>query len=135
MIPVGDCLTVDGPMLSDVGFAEVDDGLAMEDVHAIHFDAGDVVAPCVVAGVAGGTGAAGPHPILVVLDQINHRQIPQFGHVRSLEDLPLIARSVSVHRHCAVRAILQIFQRKCQSCTYRHLSSHDPAPSVKVSLL
>ncbi len=66
-IAVGDVFEDEGAMAGGgVGFGVFDGGFDSEDVHAVDFEAGDVLAALIVLGEGGGTVGGGAHAVFVV---------------------------------------------------------------------
>src|SRR3954452_15310165 len=70
---------------------------AGEHVHAVDLDAGNAEAlATLVELVLGGRAVdARAHRILIVLDDVDDRQLPELGHVEALVNLALIGRPVA----------------------------------------
>src|SRR5205085_9599835 len=70
----------------------------------------DVVSGAAAGEIGGGrrTFHRGAHAVLVVLDDVEHRQIPQRRHVEGLIDLALVERAVAHvgHRKTAIAFVL-----------------------------
>jgi hypothetical protein len=79
-----------------------------EHVHAVDLDAGNAEAFAAAIELVLGRGAidAGAHGVLVVLDHIDDRKLPQLGHVEALIHLALVRRAVAEigHRDAAIAA-------------------------------
>lgn len=66
-VAVGDIFEDEGPVAGEVeGFAVFDCGFDGEDVHAVDFEAGDVLAAFVVFRQGGGAVGGGAHAVFVV---------------------------------------------------------------------
>ena len=90
-------LVVDGPL------ARVCSSLASRyDVHAVHLDTRDLVSALEVLRVHRAALRARAHTVLVVLAYEDTREVPELGHVERLEDLTLVAGTVTVKREGAV---------------------------------
>ncbi len=76
----------------------------------------------------------GAHRITVVLDHIDDRQLPKFGHVEALIDLALVRCAVAEigDRHIVVAAI-EI--RESEAGAERNLCADDAVPAIEVLLL
>ncbi len=78
-------------------------------IHAVNLLSGNIEAHAapVKVGLGGRALDAGAHGVLVVLDHIDHRQGPEFGHVEAFIDLALVGRAVAEidEGHLAVAAI------------------------------
>ena len=70
------------------------------------------------------------HRIFVVLDRVDHRQVPQLGHVEGLVDLALVDRAVAEIGQ-AHPAVLGIFMLEREAGAERHLRADDAVPAVK----
>ena len=84
-----------------------------------------------------------PHPVLVVLDHEDLREVPQLRHVRRLPHLALVARAVAEHRHADVRfplgnrfvAVMQhvkVLLREGQTRSHGGLRAHDAGTAEEV---
>mmetsp|Transcript_7944 Transcript_7944/g.18625 ORF Transcript_7944/g.18625 Transcript_7944/m.18625 type:complete len:248 (-) Transcript_7944:107-850(-) len=102
-------------------------------VHAVHLDARHVVAARVVVRVGRATLLGSAHAVLVVLANVDERQLPQRSHVHGLVELALVGRAVSVkcHRHAAVALVLV---RKRQPRAHGHLRADDAVAAEEVSI-
>ncbi len=69
-----------------------------------------------------------PHRVVVVFNDENHRQVPEFGHVIGLIDLALIGGTVAEVSESHV-VIAKVFVGKGQTGAQRHLSANDPMPA------
>ena len=66
-VAVGDVFEDEGPVaFGGVLFAVLDGGFDGEDVHAVDFEAGDVLAAFVIFGERGGSVGSGAHTVFVV---------------------------------------------------------------------
>src|SRR5215471_4111028 len=67
-----------------------------ENVHAVDLLTRDSICSAAMKQVGARRGAVyrRPHPVSIVLDHVNDRQLPQRSHVEALIDLPLIDRAV-----------------------------------------
>ena len=78
-------------------------------IHAVDLLAGNLMGetPLGQVGRRRRTGNGCPHSVLVVLDDVDHRQLPQLGHVEALVDLALVGGAVAEigERHVVVAAI------------------------------
>src|SRR5882757_1425667 len=72
-------------------------GLDGADIHAVDLGARDVEGDAALGeiGLRGRTGHRGAHGVAVVLDDIDHRQLPQLRHVEALIDLALVRGAVA----------------------------------------
>src|SRR5215472_3545029 len=79
-------------------------------IHAVNLLAGDAVGHAAVKQVSPHRGAIDrrPHPVAVVLDDVNHRQLPQCRHVETFVNLALVDCAVAEigDRDLAVAAIM-----------------------------
>ena len=103
-----------------------------EHVHAVDLKARDPVrlpAPEQL-GLGGRPRDAGAHRILVVLDRVDDRQVPQLGHVEGLVDLALVDRAVA-HVGEADAAIVAILVPEGESRPQRHLRADDAVAAVE----
>src|SRR5262249_32568611 len=68
-----------------------------ENVHAVDLLTRDAIGSAAMKQVGARRGAVyrRPHPVSIVLDHVNDRQLPQRSHVEALIDLPLIDRAVA----------------------------------------
>lgn len=103
-----------GAVLGEL-LAVLDGGLDGEDVHTIDLETRDVLSALVVVGQGGGPSGGGTHTVLVVCDTSVYwlysrargkieltlapekgGQLPELGHVESLEDLTLVGGTITV---------------------------------------
>src|SRR3954469_11332838 len=82
------------PAMLDGAAAGVADGAH---VHAVDLLAGDVERHAALReiGLGRGAGDRGAHGVAVVLDHVDHRELPQLGHVEALVDLALVRGAVA----------------------------------------
>src|SRR5436309_6365005 len=101
-------------------------------VHAVHLLAGDVVRLPALGqrGSRRGARDRGAHPVLVVLDDVDHRQLPELRHVEALIDLALIGGAVAEigERHVVVAAVLV---GEGEPGPERNLRAHDAVAAVE----
>jgi hypothetical protein len=104
-------------------------------VHAVHLLAGNVkgAPPLREVGGCGGALDRRAHPVLVVFDDVDHRQLPQLRHVEAFVDLPLVGRAVAEigQRDIVVPAILV---GEGESGAERHLCADDAMPAEEALL-
>src|SRR5690606_35782989 len=116
------------------------DGLAprfgnSENVHAIHLLARHIeaLAAAVKLSLRRGALDRSSHGIFVILDHINDRQAPEFGHIKSLIDLPLVDRAVA---HIAERDGIAalIFLAEGKAGAKRNAGADNAMPAEEVGL-
>ena len=111
----------------------------------IRLDARNDPAHLVVLGRRGRSLRGGSHSVLVVLDHIHCRQVPQFRHVRRLRDLTLVAGAVAEHGHADVHLVRRggfvarsqhvvVLLRKCKAGSNGYLGSNDGTTAEEVLL-
>src|SRR5215469_16123742 len=68
-----------------------------ENVHTVDLLTRDAIGSAAMKQVGARRSAVNrrPHPVSIVLDHVNDRQLPQRSHVEALIDLPLIDRAVA----------------------------------------
>lgn len=133
-----------GPLL-----AVLDSSLNSKAVHAVDLQTRDVLSTLVVVREGRGTGRCRTHTVLVVcgafvsncsakwenrtltLASKESRQLPQFGHVERLEDLALVAGTVTVQDDGRLLAAL-VLVRESQTGTNRDLSANNTIATVEV---
>ena len=109
-------------------------GLAhRQHVHAVDRLAGDAVglAAAVQLGARRGALHRGAHAVLVVLDHVDHRQLPQGRHVEGLVDLALVDRAVAEVGH-ADAAVLAVLVRERDAGAERHAGADDAVAAIEV---
>src|SRR5262249_18475701 len=86
--------TLAGPSVLGAGKSSLMYG---QNVHAVDLLARDAIGSAAMKQVGARRGAVDrrPHPVSIVLDHVNDRQLPQRSHVEALIDLPLIDRAVA----------------------------------------
>jgi hypothetical protein len=101
-------------------------------VHAVDLFARNAEADAALEQLGLGRGAldAGAHGVLVVLDHIDDRQLPQRGHVEHFVDLALVGRAVAEVGvgHVLVAAVLV---GEAEAGADRHLGADDPVAAEK----
>jgi hypothetical protein len=106
-----------------------------DDVHAVDFLARDPERDAAL--VEGGFGRraldAGAHGVLVVLDHVHDRQLPELGHVEALVDLALVGRAVA-HIGVADVAIALVAVGQRQAGAERYLGADDAVAAVEAGL-
>src|SRR5215469_8852835 len=124
--------TLAGPSMLGAGKPSLVYG---ENVHTVDLLTRDAIGSPAMkqVGARRGTIDRRPHPISIVLDHVNDRQLPQRGHVEALIDLPLIDRAVTEisGRDLPVFAIAM---GKGEPGSYRHLRTDDTVAAKKVLL-
>ena len=75
----------------------------------------------------------GAHGVLVVLDDVDHRQLPQLGHVEAFIDLALVGGAVAEigQAHAVIAAI---FVGEGQTGAQRHLGADNAVAAVEFLL-
>ena len=104
--------------------------------HAVDLFAGNAEgrAALVELGLRARALHARAHGVLVVLDDVDHRQVPELRHVEALVDLALVGRAVTEigQRHVVVAAVLA---GKRQPGAERHLGRDDAVAAVEALLV
>ena len=144
-VAVGDVFENQGPVtFGGVTFAVLDGGFDGEDVHAVDFEARDVLPAFVVFGEGGGAVGGGAHAILVVCGVLagsicmvvggggkegcrtfaaeKYGEVPELGHVECFKDLALVAGAVSVKADGGVVVVLVLIGER-NARTNRYLSA------------
>ena len=103
-----------------------------EDVHAVDLEARDAMRLAAPVQQRLGRRALDrrAHRILVVLDRVDDRQVPQLGHVEGFVDLALVDRAVAKIGK-AHAAILGIFVLEGEARPERHLRADDAVAAVE----
>src|SRR3954470_20750157 len=106
-----------------------------EHVHAVDLDAGNAEALATLVELVLGRRAvdARAHRVLVVLDDVDDRQLPQLGHVEAFIDLALIGRAVTEIGE-ANPAIALVFVAEAKPGAKRHLRADNTVPAVEFML-
>src|SRR3984957_4418148 len=102
-------------------------------VHAVDLSAGNVERQAALGevGLRRGAQDRGAHGIAVVLDDIDHGELPQLRHVEALVDLALVGGAVAeIGQRDAV--VAAIFVGKGQTGAERHLGCDDAVPAIKI---
>src|ERR1700674_4392328 len=73
------------------------------------------------------------HGVLIVLDHVDHRQLPQLRHVEALVHLSLVRRAIA-EVGLAHAAVLAVAVRECDAGAERHLGSDDAVSTEEVLL-
>ncbi len=97
-IPVGQHFENDGPVSIATPFDRlVARGLHGTHIHAIDLLAGNIEGTPALGQVCGCRCASngGAHPVVIVFDDIDHRQLPELGHIEAFVDLALIGGAVA----------------------------------------
>src|SRR6516165_3328120 len=106
-----------------------------EHAHAVYLLARDAIGSTAMKQVGARRGAIDrrPHPVSIVLDHVNDRQLPQRGHVEALIDLPLIDRAIAEigDRDLPVCAIMM---GKGEPGSDRHLRADDAVAAKEAHL-
>lgn len=96
MVTIGGHLHHERTLAVETKLAQVFGRLAhRQHVHAVHPDAGHVVAASVVFGRGRSSVAARAHAVAIVLGDEDHRQRPQLRHVVGLEHLTLVGGAIA----------------------------------------
>ena len=118
-------------------FARALHGPGRRIAHRQHIHAVDLLARNAEAGPAliqlGRRGRPldrGAHGVLVVLNDVDGRQLPQLGHVEALIDLALVGRAVTEIDE-GHRIVAPVLARERQTRAQRHLRPDDAVPAVK----
>jgi hypothetical protein len=109
--------------------------LDRENVHAVDLHAGNAVGLAALVEVGPGRRPldAGAHAVLVVLDDVDHRQLPQRGHVEGLVDLALVDRAVAqIGQGHAV--LVAVFLAEGDTGAERHLGADDAVAAEEAPL-
>src|SRR5262245_56678987 len=111
-------------------------GLDGADIHAVDLLAGNVegVAALGEIGLRRGTRHRGAHGVAVVLDYIDHRQLPELGHVETLIDLALVRSAIAEIGH-ADRVVTSVTIGEGKPGAERDLRADDAVTAVEVLLL
>ena len=111
-------------------------GLHRAHVHAVDLLAGNVEGDAALGEILLGRRARhrSAHRIAVVLDHIDHRQLPQLSHVEAFVDLALVGRAVAEIGHADV-IVAAIAVGECKAGAERHLRTHDAVTAVEMLLL
>ena len=110
-------------------------GANVQNVHAVHRDAGNAIAraPLIKLGVGRRPGDGSAHAVLVVFDDDDQRQRPQGGHVEGFVNLALVDRAVAqINR--ANAAVAGILVLEGQAGADRHLRADDSVAAEEVLL-
>ena len=132
-----------GLHLEDVGpcpAARMLDGLLAGGAHRQHVHAVDLLARnaeglAVPVEFGGRRGALdrGAHAVVVVLDDVDDRQLPERGHVHGLVDLALVGAAVAeIGQRDVLGAVVLV--REGQAGADRHLGADDAVAAVEVLL-
>ena len=115
---------------------EVGGGLDRAHVHAVDLEAGDVEALTALRQVGQRRGALdrGAHRVAVVLDDVDHRQLPQLGHVEGLVDLALVGGPVAEIGEGDV-AVAAVAVGEREACAEGDLRADDAVAAVEMLLL
>src|SRR5258708_7100335 len=110
--------------------------LHRDDVHAVDLVAGDVegraAAYHIVRARPAPTRPA--HAVFVVLDDVDHGELPQRRHVEALIDLALVHRAVAEIGDADL-VVVAIFVLESQAGAERHLRADDAVPAEEALLL
>ena len=149
-VTVGDVLENHGALLGASPLLSVlDGGLDSEDVHAVDLETRDVLTTLVVLGEGGRAGSGGTHTVLVVwnamISRLSHHavrsslltltaeqggELPELGHVESLEDLTLVASTVTVQDDAGL-AVLVVLVGESETSTNGDLRTDDTVTAVE----
>src|SRR6185437_2065326 len=135
-IAVGLHLEDVGPFAAPHMFHRIFDRLLhRDDVHAIDLVARNVEGRAAADEIMrGGTARdRGPHAVAVVLDDVEHRQLPQRRHVEALIDLALVHRAVAQEGDADL-AVVAIPVREAHAGADRHLRADDAVAAEEVLL-
>ena len=104
-------------------------------VHAVDLLARNVEGHAALGeiGLRRGARHRGAHGVAVVLDDVDHGQLPQLRHVEALVDLALVRRAVAEIGQ-ADRVVVAILVGERQPGAERHLSADDAVPAVEILL-
>src|SRR5580704_11460731 len=119
-----------GAAPGDSGFAR---RLHRPHVHAVDLRSGNVERQAALGeiGLRRGAQYRGAHGIAVVLDDVDHGELPQLRHVEALVDLALVGGAVAeISERDAV--VAAIFVGKGKPVAERHLGGDDAMPAVKI---
>src|SRR5712692_4705136 len=104
-------------------------------VHAVDLLARDVERSPALGQVGGRRRARDrrSHPVLIVLDDVDHRELPQLRHVEALVDLALIDGAVpQIGQGCVVVAAVMVGEG--EAGPERDLGGHDAMPAEETLL-
>ena len=102
-------------------------------IHAVDLIAGDVEGGAAFGeiGQCGGARHRGTHGVAVVLDDIDHGQLPQLGHVEAFIDLALVGGAVAeIGKTDIVVAAIAVGEG--QTGAERHLRADDAVAAVEI---
>ena len=85
------------------------------------------------SGHRAGARHRGAHGVLVVLDDIDHRQLPQLGHVEAFIDLALVGGAVAEIGQ-ADALVAAIFVGEGQARAQRHLGADNAVAAIEFLL-
>ena len=105
-------------------------------IHAVHLHAGDIerCAALRKIGLRRRTRHRSAHRIAIVLDDVDHRQLPEFSHVEAFIDLALVRRAISKIGHGDV-TVLPVVVGKGQTGAERNLRADNAVAAVEILLL
>lgn len=109
MVAVGDQLDEERTMLDGPSLGPLEGFPHFKDIVSVNPESRDGVSTGVEEGIHGRTFNRSTHAVLVVLADEECGQIPQFGHVGSLEQLSLVGSTVSEENtgHIGLLLVLQ----------------------------
>ena len=104
-------------------------------VHSIHLVTRNIERQAAARQVHFGRGAGncGPHGVTVVLNHINHRQLPELRHVEALIDLTLVGRAVAEIGDGDI-FVAAVVIGEGQAGSERNLRADDPVATVEALL-
>ncbi len=96
------------------------------DVHAVHFLARNAEGRAALVKMRFRAGArdGGAHSVLVVLDNVDDRQVPELGHIKALIDLALVGRAIAEIGRANL-AVLLVLVREGEPGAERDLRAHN----------
>lgn len=130
VVPVGLDVEHDGAVFGAPFLGELEGFSDGEDVEAVDGHSGDVKS-LVELSVVGGSLDGGTHAVGVVLAYVDGGEVPETGHVGSLDDLALVGGSISIEDSGDV-LLLSVLEGEGKSGSDWDLSSHDTVTPVEV---
>lgn len=95
----------------------------------VHFDAWNQISPSVKRCIRRVPMHRRSHSVLIVLADVDYRQVPQFRHVVRLVNLTLGRCSIAVERPRNSAGAV-VFMSESQPGADRHLTTDDPIATV-----